>query len=93
MYFFLFFQNEKQVLQGLKGALSYNECTGGRRFWHKTYICLHILLFNFNFLESSDIRGINMLLMFSDFQQYLKFDQVCIDNHVFKLHYKVQGVH
>lgn len=29
-----------------------------------------------------------MLLMFADFQKYLKVDEICIDNHVFKLHYK-----
>ena len=27
--------------------------------------------------------------MFADFQKYLKVDEICIDNHVFKLHYKV----
>ena len=33
-----------------------------------------------------------MLGLFGDVSLFLKFDTVCIDNHVFKLHYKVRSV-
>ena len=33
-------------------------------------------------------KVIRMLDIFSGFLQFLKFDAVCIDNNVFRLHYK-----